>query len=186
MVIVMMRRKAFSGVQWREIDHKYRVKGKKKVKDVKAYKRLQALYMRGLGKTNKEIAELTGFNVQYITDLVRKYMEHGLEAILTDKRTSNNRRMSYDEESTFLEQFVDLADAGQIITVEKIQQKFHEVTGKECDSSTIYRLLKRHGWRKVKPRSQHPGKASDEEIASSKKLRQSTEACWKIITPIGK
>ena len=180
----MINRKIFSGAQWREIDHKYRAKGKKKIKDVKAYKRLQALYLRGLGKSNKEIAELTGFHIQSITDLVRKYMEHGLEAILTDRRTSNNRHMGFDEESAFLEQFVDLADAGQIITVEKILQKFHETTGKECDSSTIYRLLKRHGWRKVKPRPQHPGKASEEEIASSKKLRQSTEACWKIITPI--
>jgi len=186
MVIEMMRRKVFSGAQWRELDNKYRVKGKKKVKDVKAYKRLQALYMRGLGKSNKEISELTGFSVQYITDLVRKYMEHGLDAILTDKRTSNNRHMSFDDEGAFLEQFVDLAEAGQIVTAEKIQQKFHEAAGKECDSSTIYRLLKRHGWRKVKPRPQHPGKASDEEIASSKKLRQSTEACWKIITLVGK
>ena len=182
MVMTMRSRKDFSVSQWKEIKFKYCVKGKKKIKDVKAYKRLQVLYMRGLGKTNREISEVTGFHIQYITDLVRKYMDHGMDAILSDKRTSNNRRMSFDEESSFLEQFVDLADAGQIITIDKILQKFEEATEKSSNSSTIYRLLKRHGWRKVKPRPQHPGKASDEDIEASKKLRQNTRSCWKIIT----
>ena len=42
--------------------------------------------------------------------------------------------------------------------------------------------LKRHGWRKVKPRPRRPGKASDEEIASSKKLTKNSErSYWKKI-----
>ena len=162
------------------------VKGKKKIKDIKAYKRLQALYLRGLGKTNKEIKEVVGFCEQYITEMVSKYMKDGMSSILADRRTSNNRRMSYAEESKFLEQFEELADAGQILTVNIIHEKFDEVTGKSNNQSTIFRLLKRHGWRKVKPRPRHPGKASDEEINSSKKLRQSTKSCWKIITEVGK
>ncbi|MCI8758540.1 MAG: winged helix-turn-helix domain-containing protein [Oscillospiraceae bacterium] len=34
----------------------------------------------------------------------------------------------------------------------------------------IYCVLHRHGWRKVMPRSKHPKKASEDEIAASKKL----------------
>ena len=138
--------------------------------------------MRGIGKTNADIKEILGFNVQYITDLVSKYMKNGIDSILTDKRTSNNRRMTFAQESAFLEQFEELADAGQIVTVAKILEKFNEVTGKNNNSSTIYRLLKRHGWRKVKPRPQHPGKASDEEIDSSKKLKQNSSGYWNIVT----
>ena len=181
-----MTRRCFDDVQWREIKRMYLVKGKKKIKDIKAFKRLQALYLRGLGKTNKEIKEVVGFSVQYITELVSKYMENGMSSILTDRRTSNNRRMSFAEESKFLEQFMELAEAGQILTVNKIHEKFDEATGKSNNQSTIFRLLKRHGWRKVKPRPRHPGKASDEEIISSKKLRQSTKGYWKIITQVGK
>ncbi|MDE7249890.1 MAG: winged helix-turn-helix domain-containing protein, partial [Lachnospiraceae bacterium] len=33
----------------------------------------------------------------------------------------------------------------------------------------IYCVLKRHGWRKVMPRSRHPKKASEEVIETSKK-----------------
>jgi len=175
-------KREYTAAQWKEIKFKYTVKGKKVVKDVKAYKRLQALYFRGMGKTNKEIREITGFNVQYITDLVTKYMENGLDAILFDKRTSNNRRMSFEQEIVFLEQFEDLADAGQLVTAEKIQQEFEKTTGKSCDSSTIYKLLKRHGWRKVKPRPRHPDRPSDEELGSSKKLRSFSGSYWKNMT----
>jgi len=176
-----MMRRGFSDLQKREIKRLFKVKGKKKIKDVKAYRRLHALYLRSIGKTNLEISEILGFNAQYITDLVTKYLENGMEPILQDKRTSNNRRMTFDEETNFLEQFEELADAGQIITVAKILEKFNEETGKNNDQSTIYRLLKRHGWRKVKPRPHHPGKASDGEINSSKKSRQKSKSYWKIL-----
>ena len=181
-----MTRRNFSDIQRREIKRMFLVKGKKKIKDIKAYRRLHALYLRSIGKTNKEITDILGFHPQYITSLVTKYIKSGIDAILTDKRTSNNRRMSYADESKFLGQFLELADAGQILTVSKIHEKFDEVTGKSNNQSTIFRLLKRHGWRKVKPRPRHPGRASDEEISSSKKLRQYTESCWKIITQAGK
>ncbi|WP_414153386.1 winged helix-turn-helix domain-containing protein [Peptoniphilus sp.] len=34
----------------------------------------------------------------------------------------------------------------------------------------MYRVLKRHGFRKIMPRSKHPKKASKEVIETSKKL----------------
>jgi len=158
----------FNKVQKKEIKKKLQ-KIEKKKKDIKAYKRVQALRLRSIGKTNAEISEIIGFNGQYITDLVRKYVAEGIESIVTDKRTSNNRRMSFAEETEFLEQFVELAEAGQVLTVHIIKEKFEEVTGEEAHINTIYCLLKRHGWRKVRPRPTNPGKASKSEQETSKK-----------------
>jgi len=98
----------------------------KKCKDTKAMKRLQALDMRSRGKSNREISEALGFHVQHITVLVTRYFQKGLEAILEDKRTTNNRRMSFEAEEQFLEQFRDLAEAGQLVTVECIQKAFED------------------------------------------------------------
>lgn len=159
--------------------------GKRKIKDVKAYNRLLALHMRAIGKRNKEISEIVGLSVQYITELVAKYVKYGMDAILGDKRTGNNRNMTVDEEIIFLEQFIDLADAGQLVTIHTIMEKYAETTGKPCADTTIYRLLKRHGWRKVTPRPEHPGKASDEEIESSKKLTLRTGGYWQKFTEVG-
>ena len=159
--------------------------GKRKIKDINAYNRLLALHMRVLGKKNKEISEIVGLSVQYITELASKYIKEGIDAILTDKRTGNHRNMSVTEEISFLDSFFDLADAGQIVTIATIMDKYKEVTGKPCADTTIYRLLKRHGWRKIAPRPEHPGKASEDEIESSKKLTNPTGGYWKNLQEAG-
>ena len=179
-----MKNRIYEKWQWKEIKRKI-AKLKWKKTDPKGYRRLLALHMRGLGMSRKQIAESLEFSEQHITNLVAKYKKHGLDSILQDKRTSNNRHMSFEQESEFLEQFVELAEEGQVITIEAILLKFEEVIGKKSGTSTIYALLKRHGWRKVKPRPRHPGKASDEEITSSKKLTKNTEnSYWKKIKEI--
>ena len=176
-----MAKRKFTQEQRDEIRRKFNKK--RSAKNVFGYRRLQALFLYTKGMKNKEIAAICGFCEQYITDLVREYLEKGLENVLSDKRTTNNRRMSFEEEADFLEQFRDIAEAGQIITVEGILSKFEEVTGKPSNTSTIYNLLKRHGWRKVKPRPRHPGAANEEEKNSSKKLTQNgKKSCWKNIT----
>jgi transposase len=164
----MARRRSFEHYQKHEIR-----KALKKCKDTKALRRLQALDMRSRGMSNQSITGAIGFSEQHVTVLVTKYFQGGLEAILTDKRTSNNRRMSYETEEQFLDQFREMAEAGQLITVAGIQAAYEKETGKPSSTSTIYDLLKRHGWRKVRPRPRHPGSASEEEINSSKKLKLS-------------
>ena len=157
-------------------------KVKKKMKDIKSYTRLLALRMYSQGNTNKEISEALDYSVQYISELVTKYMNEGIESIVCDKRRSNNYRLSYEKEEEFLEGFRDIAEAGQLITVTEILLKYEEVTGAPSCTSTIYALLKRHGWRKVSPRPENPGKASEEEIAACKKNSgKNTGYCWQKI-----
>jgi transposase len=177
----MAKRKEFTKEQKYEIRIKF-CKAKK-LKDITSYKHIQVLNMRRLGKANKEISEATGYHIQYITDIVVKYIDEGIESVIGNHYKSNNRRMSFEEEREFLEQFREEAESGLLISVAKILEKFEEATGKESNTSTIYNLLKRHGWRKVKPRPRHPCCASEEEKESSKKLTQNgRKSCWKNIT----
>ena len=159
----MAVKREFDKMQKKEIKKKLQ-KIEKKKRDIKAYKRLLALRLRSIGKTNAAISEIVGFHAQYITDLVSKYYAEGIESIVSDRRTSNNRRMSYAEEAEFLEQFVEIAEAGQVLTVHIIKEKFEE-----AHINTVYCLLKRHGWRKVRPRPTNPKRASKAEIESAKK-----------------
>jgi len=174
----MGAKRKLTGMQKDEIRRKL-AKVKKKKRDIKAYNRLQALRMYSQGMANAVIAEALEYSVYYITELVSKYIAEGIEAIVCDKRTSNNRRMSREEETEFLEQFVEIAEAGQVLTVHIIKEKFEEVTGGEAHINTIYCLLKRHGWRKVRPRPTNPGKASEEEIVGTKKKsEQAGKNCY--------
>jgi transposase len=177
----MGKRKEFTKEQKYEIRIKF-CKAKK-LKDITSYKHIQVLNMRRLGKTNKEISEATGYHIQYITDIVGKYIEEGMEAVIGNHYRSNNRRMSFKEEASFLEEFREEAEQGLIITVVDILKKYEEVTGKASNTSTIYGLLKRHGWRKVQPRPRHPNTSDEEERETSKKLTQNGgKSCWKNIT----
>jgi transposase len=90
------------------------------MKDIKAYNRLQAMRMYSQGTGNKAISEALEYSVQYISELVTKYINEGIEAIIKDKRTSNNRRLKWEEEEEFLESFKETAEAGQVITVKEI------------------------------------------------------------------
>ena len=48
------------------------------------------------------------------------------------------------------------AAQGELTTTEEIWRAFEARVGHEVDNSTIYRLLARHGWRKLMPRPRHP------------------------------
>jgi hypothetical protein len=48
------------------------------------------------------------------------------------------------------------AESGEIATVGQIWHAFEQRVGHTVDDSTIYRLLHRHGWRKLVPRPRHP------------------------------
>jgi transposase len=177
----MAKRIEFSKEEKKEIQRKF--SKAKKLKDIKSYKYVQVLNMRRLGKTRTEISEATGYHAQTISDIVSQYIIKGMESLIGNHYTSHNRRMSFEEESSFLEQFREEAESGLLISVKNILKKYEEVTGKESNTSTIYALLKRHGWRKVKPRPRHPGCASEEEQESSKKLTlNGNKSYWKNIS----
>ena len=144
----------------------------KTIKDVKAYRRLEAVALRGEGKSNKEVSELTGFHSDIVGRLSKEYLEHGEKYLIEDGRKGgNNRNISDEDREKFLKQFEESAEKGQIITVSEIAKEYDKLVGKEHKSkSTVYYLLHKAEWRKIMPRSKHPNKASDEVIEASKKL----------------
>lgn len=148
----------------------------KHTKNSAAYRRLQAVALRGEGKKNKEISEITKFHPDHIGKLARIYCERGVDALIEDGRKGgNNCNMTTDEEKAFLSQFEEAAKSGQIITISDIATAYDQKTAKERESkSTVYYLLHKHGWRQLVPQTAHPGKASDEVMAASKKLKIST------------
>ena len=78
--------------------------------------------------------------------------------------------MAEEEEAALLEPYREKAEQGQIVEVSEIKASYEQAVGHTIGGSQIYYVLHRNGWRKVMPRSKHPKKASEEVIASSKKL----------------
>lgn len=122
------------------------------------YQRIQCVLIRAtLGSSAAEIAQLLGWSTATVHVLHSRFSKEG-DAIF-DLRGRGGRRhqhLSEDQEQDLLAPFVERAQAGGMLTVAEIQQAYQEQVGKTVAPSTIYRLLDRHGWRKVVPRPRHP------------------------------
>ena len=141
----------------------------KKIKEKRVSKRLKVLMLRYEGRKNDEIGAKLDLTSGRVSHLISEYKQAGLEEYIRNKYDGNHRSMTYEEEQAILDSFAAAGEAGQIITGKEIKAAFDEKPGRGAGRGNIYMLLKRHGWRKIKPRPRHPQRASDEEIAASKK-----------------
>ena len=141
--------------------------------DKKVDRRLYAVQLRGEGLTNDEIAQKLDTSKKMVSQWVSAYINNGgISALLPKKRIGMHRNLSIEEEKEFLSAYTKQAEAGQIVDLNELKAAYIEKVGHSIGGSQIYRMLERHGWRKVMPRSKHPQKASDEAIEASKKLKQ--------------
>ena len=143
---------------------------RKQNRDKQIEKRLEVLELRCDGMSQMAIVNKTGFHRSHICNLIRKYFEDGLSAVAEKHYTGNRRNMSFEKEESFLENYFKKAEQGQILDVHEMADAYEKEVGHSIGNSQIYRVLHRHGWRKVMPRSKHPKKASEEAIEASKKL----------------
>ena len=108
------------------------------------------------GYTVEHAVAITELSQSYIEKLICMYHAHGLEAILHKKQGGNSRYLTFEQEAKILEEFKEKAINGKMVSGVEIQRAYEKVVGHEVSNSQIYYLLKRHNWRKVQPRKQHP------------------------------
>jgi len=115
------------------------------------------------------IATHVGVSVSTVHKTISNYNRFGPDSI--EKQTKGGRRRSYmslQEEEKFLEPFIEQASKGEITTIAEIKKALCEKIEKPVHKTTIYRLLKRHGWKKLMPRPRHE-KAQQEQQETFKK-----------------
>jgi transposase len=104
-----------------------------------------------------EIAQHTATSLRTVHQVIADYNRLGVAVIETvGKGGRRHQYMTWAAEVAFLEPFVERAIRGELTTIQPIQQAFEQQIGNPVHSSTIYRLLERHGWRKLQPRPEHP------------------------------
>ena len=120
----------------------------------------------------EEIARHCGVSKATVHDVISTYNRLGIAAVETaGKGGRRHQYLTLEEEQQFLAPFFARAEAGELTTTVEIWRAFESRVGHEVDDSTIYRLLHRHGWRKLMPRPRHP-KADSQAQADFKKTLQ--------------
>ena len=103
-----------------------------------------------------KIAQHVGLSTQTVHNLVSQYNRYGVSAVETPGKSQRQRAyLTLSEEKEFLSDFMEKAERGQVSTAKEIKAGLEKKLGHSIAESTVYRLLKRHGWRKIAPRPRH-------------------------------
>ena len=146
---------------------------RKSIQEVRIWKQLEAIWLReNLGWSGKEIAMVLGYQVQTVYSLWHRWKREGIKMFENRNRPGGRKHayLSEDEEKELVNSLNGSSESGELVTVAKIQLAYEARVGKTVAPSTVYRALKRYGWRKVVPRSQHP-KMVAEKLEEAKKTR---------------
>jgi transposase len=120
----------------------------------------------------EDIAKHCGVSKAMVHQVISLYNRRGVEAVETPGRGGRrNVYLTLEEEKDFLAPFFARAERGEIATVAEIQRAWEAQIQREVDDSTVYRLLHRHGWRKLMPRPRHPQATTEAQEQFKKTLR---------------
>jgi transposase len=130
----------------------------KKTYLLEEYRRIQCVLIRAtLGSRAKEIASLLGWSVVTVRIFQSRWMREGDTVLDVGERGGRHHEyLREGEEKVFLEPLVERAKGGNLVTAQEIRRAYEGRIGHPVAASTVYRLLARHGWRKVVPRPRHP------------------------------
>jgi transposase len=93
---------------------------------------------------------------QTVHNWISTYNRLGFEALVGPGRGGRRKAMmSKEEEAAFLAPFFERAKTGRIATAGEIKEALESHVGHTVHETSVYRMLKRNGWRKVKPRPVH-------------------------------
>ena len=84
-------------------------------------------------------------------------------------------RLTQEEEVACLKPWLASAATGQLVVISTMRAALAQRLGQPVKPSVVYRLLARHGWRKVAPDTRHP--KSKPEVREE--WEKNSRKCWK-------
>ena len=156
---------------WKSVDNKRLETLLSETKDQSVFKHIQVVYLKsahGIGA--EEIARIVGFSRGYVWSIHSSYRQNGEAVFVSGKRGGDyHRNISFEAEKALLADIESEGDMGRILDIKRIKNRYEGLAGKPVHKTVIYRMLARHGWRKIAPRPHHP-KNDKESVEAYKKI----------------
>jgi transposase len=86
----------------------------------------------------------------------------------------HNETISVETERLFLDEWAEKAGAGGVVVVGELREALQRRAGKKIPLYTVYRILARHGWRKVAPDTKHP----KSDPAAQEAYKKNSRSYW--------
>jgi transposase len=128
-----------------------------KVENKTEYRKLQCIY---LGDKNPEmsaaeIGKITQYSESSVNRIQSDFRKHGMESIKERRGGRYHENMTLEQETELLSRFEELSSLGQVSEISRIKAEYEIAAGKKVDKTVIYRMLHRHGFRKIVPYQRH-------------------------------
>lgn len=139
-------------------------------------RRCQAVLLPALfGATLPQTAAALGVSRATVCRLQTSFRREVSHGTTTRHRGWGGRRRSLlteTEERDFLLPWLEQAKGGHVVVVSPIRAALSQQLKRPVQASVVYRLLARHGWRKVAPDTRHPKSDSEVQEAWKKNSRK--------------
>ncbi|WP_090580489.1 winged helix-turn-helix domain-containing protein [Nitrosomonas sp. Nm58] len=86
----------------------------------------------------------------------------------------NRANRSLEEERVLLQEVFDNTGVGGVLVVPSFADRLRQKMGVPLSLSAIYRMLARHGWRKIAPDATHP----KGDLLVREDWKKNSPGCW--------
>jgi transposase len=148
--------------------------------DVHELRAAQAVLLPAVAHTTlEETAVLLGVGRATVPRLQQRFRAGLPDPRATPKRWGGRRRalLTLEEEQAFLAPWVAHAQEAGVVVVSPLRAALAEHLGRPVAASVVYRLLARHGWRRVAPDTRHPKQDPVAQAAWKKNSRTRWQPC---------
>lgn len=114
---------------------------------------MQCLWLRAsLGLSADQVATAIGWQPGSVRKLQARYLGEGAAVLKgTGRGGRYYQNLTLEEERQLLQELLAQSEKGEILEVSRVKVAYEQFLGRKVPKSTIYRMLARHGWRKLVP-----------------------------------
>ena len=138
--------------------------------------RVTCIRLLALGWEAQDVAEAVGLTRSSVYRRKSEFLKDGESTLFTDGW--GGRRggvLTAAQEAEFVAHFEDAARKGQMVSASAMAAELARRAGKPASPATLYRILARHGWRKVVPRPRHP----EADPARQEAFKETSRSSWR-------
>lgn len=130
-----------------------------------------------LGATLEQTASALGVGHATVSRYQAKVRRRLTDPARLEPKWGGRRReaMSIEQEREFLQPWAESSADGGMLVVAPLRAALAKALGRPVAHSVVYRLLARHGWRKVAPDTRHP----KSDPLEQEQWKKNCLACWR-------
>jgi transposase len=138
---------------------------------------LSILIPKVCSASNADTARVLGVGLASVVRMQKQIRDQVAGKSVVKESWGGRRRqhLTLQQEAEFLEPWIEKAEKGGVLVVPPIHAALQHRLKRSVAASTVYRMLARHGWRKVEPDTCHPKR----DVQAQEEFKKNSPKRWR-------